>query len=54
MVEGIMAFRFDKPTNWTLKAGQSFDMTLLNPSDTDAEGNKRALSIPSASQEEFM
>jgi len=43
-----MGFRFEKPTGWTFKAGQSIDMTLLAPAETDAEGNTRTFSIASA------
>lgn len=54
VAEGTMAFRFQKPSNWTYKAGQSLDMTLLNPPETDAEGNTRAFSLASAPQEDFL
>jgi ferredoxin-NADP reductase len=46
-----MAFRFEKPDGWAFKAGQSVDMTLLEPPETDAEGNTRAFSIASAPHE---
>jgi ferredoxin-NADP reductase len=49
-----MAFRFEKPVNWTFKAGQSLDMTLLDPPEMDAEGNKRAFSIASAPHEDTL
>jgi ferredoxin-NADP reductase len=54
IAEHTMAFRFEKPANWNFKAGQSVDMTLLNPPETDAEGNKRAFSIASAPQEDTL
>ena len=54
VAEGTMAFRFEKPANWTFKAGQSVDMTLLDPPDTDSEGNTRAFSIASAPQEDTL
>jgi hypothetical protein len=38
VAEGTMAFRFEKPSGWTFKAGQYLDMTLLNPSETDCRG----------------
>ena len=38
VAEGTTAFRFEKPSNWTFKSGQYLDMTLLDPSETDAEG----------------
>ena len=54
VAEGTMAFRFEKPSGWTFKAGQYLDMTLLNPSDTDSEGNVRSFSIASAPHEETL
>jgi|SRR5579872_1773551 len=51
VAEGTMAFRFEKPSGWTFKAGQYLDMTLLNPPETDSEGNVRSFSIASAPHE---
>lgn len=48
------AFRFERPPNWTFKAGQCLDMTLLDPPETDAEGNTRAFSIASGPGEETL
>lgn len=45
---GTMAFHFDKPDGFEFRAGQAIDLTLLNPPETDAEGNTRAFSIVSA------
>ena len=36
-----MAFRFEKPSGFRFKAGQSADVTLNDPPETDAEGNTR-------------
>src|ERR1700692_1348217 len=47
VAEGTMAFRFEKPSGFNFKAGQSADVTLTNPPDTDAEGNTRTFSIAS-------
>ena len=52
IAERTMAFRLEKPAGWTFKAGQSIDLTLLEPTETDAEGNTRAFSIASAPFEE--
>src|ERR1700730_12457088 len=52
--EGTMAFRFERPGNWKFKAGQSLDMTLPDPSETDAEGNVRTFSIASGPHEETL
>ncbi len=46
-----MAFRFEKPEGFKFKAGQFGDFTLLNPSETDAEGNIRGFSLASAPYE---
>ena len=54
VAEGTMAFRFEKPSGWTFKAGQHLDMTLLDPSETDSEGNVRSFSIASAPHEETL
>ena len=51
VAENTMAFRFERPDGWAFKAGQSIDMTLLDPPETDGEGNKRAFSIASSPQE---
>jgi ferredoxin-NADP reductase len=42
-----MAFHFEKPSGFAFKAGQSADVTLIDPPDTDAEGNTRTFSIAS-------
>ena len=52
VAERTMAFQFEKPAGWTFKAGQFIDITLLEPSETDAEGNTRGFSIASAPHEE--
>lgn len=49
--ERTLGFSIDKPANFTFKAGQFSDIILLNPSETDAEGNRRAFSIASAPHE---
>ncbi len=48
VAEGTMAFFFTKPADFKFKAGQSIDLTLINPPETDAEGTTRAFSIASA------
>src|ERR671913_578069 len=49
---GTMAFHFKKPEGFAYKAGQFADYTLINPSETDAEGNTRAFSLASAPYED--
>jgi ferredoxin-NADP reductase len=51
VAEGTMAFSFAKPAGFDFKPGQSADLTLLNPPETDAEGNVRTFSIVSAPSE---
>ena len=52
VAEGTIAFHFEKPTGFDFKPGQSADLTLLNPPETDFEGNVRTFSIASAPFEE--
>lgn len=52
IADGTMAFHFEKPAGFAYKAGQSADCTLINPTETDAEGNTRALSLASAPYED--
>jgi ferredoxin-NADP reductase len=47
VAQGTMAFHFEKPSGFNFKAGQSADVTLTNPPETDAEGNTRTFSIAS-------
>lgn len=54
VAERTMAFRLEKPPGFTFRPGQYLELTLLNPGETDAEGNARALSIASAPHEEFL
>jgi ferredoxin-NADP reductase len=48
VAEGTMAFYFEKPSGFNLKAGQSADVTLNAPPETDAEGNTRTFFIASS------
>lgn len=48
VAEGTMAFHFEKPAGFDFRAGQAADITLINPPETDAEGNIRTFSIVSA------
>jgi ferredoxin-NADP reductase len=47
VAEGTMAFHFAKPSGFNFKAGQAADFTLLDPPETDPEGNIRTFSIAS-------
>lgn len=48
VAEGTMAFVFEKPDGFIFKAGQFGDFTLLNPKQSDDEGNTRGFSIASS------
>lgn len=52
IADGTMAFLFEKPVDFVYKAGQFADCTLINPAETDAEGNTRAFSFASAPYED--
>jgi ferredoxin-NADP reductase len=54
VADHTMSFRFEKPSGWQFRAGQSIDMTLLDPPETDSEGDVRAFSISSAPREDFL
>lgn len=47
-----MAFTWQKPSGFTFVAGQFGDMTLLNPPETDDEGNTRGFSLAHAPYED--
>jgi ferredoxin-NADP reductase len=48
LAEGTMAFHFEKPSQFDFIPGQAADLTLLNPPETDSEGNTRTFSIVSS------
>jgi ferredoxin-NADP reductase len=52
VAEGTMAFHFEKPAGFQFKPGQYADLTLINPAETDSEGNVRTFSIASAPYED--
>lgn len=52
IADGTMAFHFEKPEGFAYKAGQFADCTLINPAETDAEGDTRAFSLASAPYED--
>jgi ferredoxin-NADP reductase len=54
VAEGTMAFYLQKPEGFRFEAGQYVDVTLIGPSETDAEGNIRSLSIASAPADEHL
>jgi len=45
IAEGTFAFVFEKPAGFQFKAGQHARVTLIDPAETDAEGNSRFFSF---------
>ncbi len=54
IAEGTLLFTFEKPKGFIYKAGQHARVTLINPPETDAEGNSRFLSFASSPQENYI
>ena len=48
VAEGTMAFHFSKPQGFEFRAGQFADFTLIDPPETDEEGNTRGFSLVQA------
>ena len=51
VAEGTMAFHLAKPAGFRFEAGQSMNLSLIDPPETDAKGNARTFSIVSAPHE---
>jgi ferredoxin-NADP reductase len=51
IAKDTMAFHFRKPDTFVFKAGQTIDAFLIDPKETDAEGNMRTFSIAAAPHE---
>jgi len=48
VAEGTMAFHFAKPAGFKFEAGQSMNVSLIDPPETDGKGNSRSFSLVSA------
>jgi ferredoxin-NADP reductase len=48
VAEGTLAFTFSRPAGFQFRAGQAIDLTLIDPPQTDAEGDVRTFTIASA------
>src|SRR6476661_5329338 len=51
IANGTRSFEFEKPQGYTFKAGQATDWTLIDPVETDDEGNGRSFSLACAPAE---
>src|SRR5690606_32160863 len=54
VAEGTMAFYFEKPEGFSFITGQFIELTLIDPKETDGEGNTRAFSIISRPDEDYL
>lgn len=54
VAEGTMAFHFTRPAGFDFRAGQAIDVTLIDPPETDPEGNVRTFSIASPPFEDWL
>jgi ferredoxin-NADP reductase len=54
IANGTMAFEWSKPEGYTFTPGQATDWTLVDPTDTDAEGNSRSFSLACAPGEQVL
>jgi len=45
IAEGTVAFIFEKPSGFRVRAGQHVRITLIDPPETDSEGNSRFFSL---------
>lgn len=52
IAEGTMAFTFKHPKGVEFRAGQHAEWTLIDPPETDAEGNNRMFSLVSSPSED--
>lgn len=54
VANGTMAFYFEKPEGFEFRAGQFADYMLINPLETDAEGDTRGFSLITAPFEDMI
>lgn len=54
VANNTMAFYFEKPQDFIFRAGQFVDYTLINPPETDEEGNTRGFSLVQAPFEPYI
>src|SRR5690348_8513529 len=51
VADGTMAFWFERPSGFQFLAGQTVDLTLIDPPESDWEGDVRTFSIASGPDE---
>jgi ferredoxin-NADP reductase len=54
IADGTMAFCFARPPGFDFRAGQAVSITLIDPPETDAKGNRRTFSIVNAPAEDVI
>ncbi len=54
VAQGTLAIHLERPTDFHFTPGQSADLTLLDPPETDDDGNSRTFSMASAPFEETL
>lgn len=54
IASGTKAFEFEKPQGYSFKPGQATDWTLIDPPETDDEGNGRSFSLACAPDENVL
>jgi len=54
LANGTMEFLLEKPAGFEFRAGQFCDITLIDPAETDDEGNTRGFSLVTAPYEDYL
>src|SRR3990167_10637558 len=54
IANGTLLFTFEKPPGFTFKPGQYGGFTLINPDETDANGNTRRFSLVSSPDDKHL
>lgn len=54
IANGTMEFLLEKPADFEFRAGQFCDITLIDPPETDEEGNTRGFSLLTAPYENYL
>lgn len=54
IANGTMEFFLEKPEGFEFRAGQFCDITLIDPPETDDEGNTRGFSLVAAPYEDYL